>query len=136
MNGTAPQQFKFNLKDDYNFNNEILVYVMHLDNRNVLHVVDSSTTFQEARFLPSLSAKDTWETLCLLWIDSYQEAPDIITHDARTNFVSMKFRNKAKIMGVTCKQVPIEAYWSIGKIEGYHLSFRLLIRFCKLTLQV
>ncbi|KAF1965810.1 hypothetical protein BU23DRAFT_584815 [Bimuria novae-zelandiae CBS 107.79] len=31
-----------------------------------------------------------------------------------------EFRAKAKIMGVTCKQVPIEAHWSVGKIERYH----------------
>ncbi|KAF1969922.1 hypothetical protein BU23DRAFT_582436 [Bimuria novae-zelandiae CBS 107.79] len=31
-----------------------------------------------------------------------------------------EFRAKAKIIGVTCKQVPIEAHWSVSKIERYH----------------
>ena len=60
----------------------------------------------------------------MLWIDTYQGPPDIITHDAGTNFASVEFRAEAKIMGVTCKQVPTEAHWSIGKTERYHAPLR------------
>jgi hypothetical protein len=59
----APRRFKFTLKDDREFNHEILVDVMYLDGKPVLHVIDSATSFNEARFLPSLSTKDTWEML-------------------------------------------------------------------------
>ncbi|KAF1936666.1 hypothetical protein EJ02DRAFT_506416 [Clathrospora elynae] len=90
----------------------------------VLHVIDLATTFNRARFLPSMSTKDTWETLRMLWIDTYQGPPDIITHDADTNFALVEFKSKAKIMGITCKQVPIEAHWSIGKVERYHAPLR------------
>lgn len=27
-------------------------------------------------------------------------------------------------MGITCKQVPVEAHWSIGKVERYHAPLR------------
>ncbi|KAK1916809.1 hypothetical protein P3342_004364 [Pyrenophora teres f. teres] len=37
----------------------------------------------------------------MLWIDTYQGPPDILTHDAGTNFASAEFRAEAKIMGVT-----------------------------------
>ena len=37
-----------------------------------------------------------------------------------TNFDSIEFRVEAKILGITCYQIPIEAHWSIGKIEKYH----------------
>ncbi|EDU46201.1 conserved hypothetical protein [Pyrenophora tritici-repentis Pt-1C-BFP] len=70
----APRRFKFRLKDDREFNFEILVDVMYLSGKPVLHVIDSATTFNGARFLPSMSAKDTWEALRLLWIDTYQGA--------------------------------------------------------------
>ena len=93
---------------------------MYLSSKPVLHVVDSSTAFQGARFLSAISAKETWQALRMLWIDTYQGPPDIITHDAGTNFASAEFRAEAKIMGVTCKQVPTEAHWSVGKIERYH----------------
>src|SRR6266516_5383117 len=124
MHGQAPRRFKFTLKDDHEFNYEILVDVMYLGGKPVLHIVDSSTAFQGARFLPSLSAKDTWEVLRMLWIDAYQGPPDIITHDAGTNFASVEFRNEAKLLGIVCKQIPVEAHWSIGKLERYHAPQR------------
>ncbi|XP_044724430.1 transposable element tc1 transposase [Hirsutella rhossiliensis] len=97
------QRFKFSLKDDHEFNYEILVDVM---------------------FLKSLSTKDTWEALRCLWIDTYQGPPDVVTHDAGTNFASTEFQTEAKMLGITCKEVPIEAHWSIGKVERYHGPLR------------
>ncbi|KAF2023536.1 hypothetical protein EK21DRAFT_118683, partial [Setomelanomma holmii] len=124
LHSSAPRQFKFTLKDDHHFNYEILVDVMYLSSKPVLHVVDSSTAFQGAKFLNATSAKETWQALRMLWIDTYQGPPDIITHDAGTNFASAEFRAEAKIMGVTCKQVPTEAHWSVGKTERYHAPLR------------
>ncbi|KAI0993782.1 hypothetical protein K3495_g14403 [Podosphaera aphanis] len=124
MHSPAPRRFKFTLKDDREFNHEIFVDVLYIIERHVLHVIDSATSFQGARFLKSLSSKDTWETLRMLWIDTYQGPPDIITNDAGTNFASSEFRNEAKILGITCKQVPTEAHWSIGKIERYYAPLR------------
>lgn len=57
-------------------------------------------------------------------MDTYLGPPDWLVHDAGTNFASAEFRNEAKIMGITCKQVPTEAHWSIGKIERYHGPLR------------
>ncbi|KAF1934556.1 hypothetical protein EJ02DRAFT_461091, partial [Clathrospora elynae] len=124
LNSSAPRRFKFTLKDDRYFNYEILADVMYLGSKPVLHVVDSSTAFQGAKFLSAMSAKETWQALRTLWIDTYQGPPDILTHDAGTNFASAEFRAEAKIMGITCKQVPTEAHWSIGKTERYHAPLR------------
>lgn len=124
LNGPAPRRFKFTLRDDREFNYEILVDVMYLSGRPVLHVVDWATAFQGARFLKSMSAKVAWQTLRALWIDTYQGPPDIIRHDAGTNFASQEFRSEARVMGIECKQVPVEAHWSIGKVERYHQALR------------
>ncbi|KAF1936271.1 hypothetical protein EJ02DRAFT_459660, partial [Clathrospora elynae] len=124
LNSSAPRCFKFTLKDDRYFNYKILVDVMYLGSKPVLHVVDSSTAFQGAKFLSAMSAKETWQALRTLWIDTYQGPLDILTHDAGTNFASAEFRAEAKIMGVTCKQVPTEAHWSVGKTERYHAPLR------------
>ena len=124
LNGAAPARFEFKLQDDKEFNFEVIVDVTSLNGKNVLHVVDAATAFLGARFLPSMSAKDTWETLHRLWIDTYQGPPDIITHDAGTNFTSNEFSTEAKAMVVTCKQIPVEAHWSIGKVERYHRPLR------------
>ena len=71
-----------------------------------------------------MTAKETWETLRRIWIDTYIGPPDVLTHDAGTNFASAEFRNEARIMGCTIKEIPVEAYWSIGKVERYHGPFR------------
>ena len=47
-----------------------------------------------------------------------------MTHDAGTNFDFMEFRAEAKILGITCHQIPVEAHWSIGKVEKYHALIR------------
>ncbi|KAF7579221.1 hypothetical protein PtrM4_034610 [Pyrenophora tritici-repentis] len=106
LHSSAPRRFKFTLKDDHHFNYEILVDVMYLSGKPVLHVVDSSTAFQGAKFLSAISAKETWQALRMLWIDTAE------------------FRAEAKIMGVTCKQVSTEAHWSVGKTERYHAPLR------------
>jgi hypothetical protein len=85
LNSSAPRQFKFTLKDDRHFNYEILVDVMYLGNRPVQNIVDASTAFQGAKFLSAISAKETWQALRMLWIDTYQGPPDILTRDAGTN---------------------------------------------------
>ncbi|KAI1003561.1 hypothetical protein K3495_g4649 [Podosphaera aphanis] len=120
----APRRFKFTLKDDQEFNYEVIVDVIKLGDKNALHFVDYATGFNAARFLPSMSAKDTFSTLRLCWIDVYLGPPDIVTHDAGPNFASQEFRAEAKMMGITCKQIPTEAHWSIGKVERYHQPLR------------
>ncbi|EED18931.1 hypothetical protein TSTA_126390 [Talaromyces stipitatus ATCC 10500] len=120
MNQQAPRRFKFTLTDDCEFNYEIVVDIMYLDGKPVLHVVDWATSFQAARFLKSLSAKDTWEALRAAWIDTYLGPPDVISHDTGTNFASNEFKMEARMMGITCHQVLVEAHSSIGKVERYH----------------
>ena len=120
IKGKAPRRFKFTLKKDVDFNYEIIVDVMYLDGKPVFHAVDAATVFRAGRFLKSMSAKDTWKALRQCWIDTYLDPPDIVTHDADTNFDSIEFRAEAKILGITYHQIPVEAHWSIGKVEKYH----------------
>ncbi|KAM4067641.1 transposase [Hirsutella rhossiliensis] len=63
INGTSPQRFRFTLRDDREFNFEITADVVQIGGKPVLHVIDEATAFQGARFLPSMTARDTWETL-------------------------------------------------------------------------
>ena len=55
---------------------------LYLDGKPVLHVVDEATAFQAAKFLKDMSAKTTWDTLRICWIDIYQGPPDNIISDA------------------------------------------------------
>lgn len=124
MNCQSPRRFKFTLHEDHEFNYEIMFDIIYLSNRPVLHVIDVATAFQAGRFLSSILAKETWEAFRFIWIDTYQGPPEIITHDAGTNFASTEFRLEAKILGITCKQIPIETHWSIRKLERYNASLR------------
>lgn len=60
----------------------------------------------------------------MCWIDTYLGPPDIIHHDAGTNFSASEFKTEAKAYGISCHQVPVEAHWSIGKVERYHTPLR------------
>jgi len=120
----APRRFKFSLKDDKEFNNEIVVDIMYLESNPVLHVIDWATAFQAARFLESMSALHTWEALRPCWIYTYLGPPDAVTHDPGTNLASTESKASAKLMGITCVQIPIGAHHSIGKVERYHAPLR------------
>ena len=58
MNSKAPGRFKFILKDNYEFNACIVTDVMYLNGKPVLYIVDEVTTFQAARFLADMTAKN------------------------------------------------------------------------------
>ncbi|PMD55505.1 uncharacterized protein K444DRAFT_645699 [Hyaloscypha bicolor E] len=103
--GKAPGGFKFTLNDDHEFNYYIIVDVMYIDNKPVYHVVDKATAFQAARFLQDISAKTTWETLRICWID---------------NFALGEFKQYALSLDIDTKEVPVEAHKSVGKVERYH----------------
>ena len=124
IKGKAPRHFKFTLKKDVDFNYKIIVDVIYLDGKPVFHAVDAATAFQVRRFLNNMSAKDTLEALHQCWIDIYLSPPDIVIHDMGTNFDSMEFRAEAKSLSITCHQIPVEVYWSIGKVEKYHAPIR------------
>ena len=66
MNHQSPRRFKFTLHEDYEFNYEIMVDIMYLNNRPVLHVIDVATAFQAGKFMTSLTALGLI-TACFLW---------------------------------------------------------------------
>jgi hypothetical protein len=66
MKDSAPRRFKFTLRDNVNFNYKIIVDVMSIEGKSVLYIINTTIIFQGARFLPTISAKDTWETLKML----------------------------------------------------------------------
>jgi len=120
----APQRFKFKLHKEADFNHEILVDVGYFSGKPVLHVICESTGFQAGSFLTDMTAETTWKTLKKCWIDTYLGPPDVITTDSGTNFAAELFRAEAKLAGITCQQVPVEAHHSIGKIERAHKMLR------------
>jgi hypothetical protein len=124
MNAKAPGRFKFTLKDDMDFNYEVVIDIMYIGSKPMLHVVDTATAFQAARFLKDISTKTVWDALRLCWIDVYLGPPDVIAHDAGKQLASTEFRQNARAMAIEVKEVPVEAHNSIGKVERYHAPLR------------
>ena len=93
---------------------------MYLNEKSILHAVDAAKAFQANQFLNSISARDIQKTLYQCQINTYLGPLDIMTLDIGINFDFIKFCTKAKILGITCHQIPVEAHWSIRKVEKYY----------------
>lgn len=113
-------RFKFTLKDEFEFNYSVIIDILYLEGKPVLHVVDSATSFNAARFLKDMSAKSAWDTLRECWIDTYQGPPKYVVHNAGKNFSLNEFRQQAKSLVITVKEVPVEVHNSVGLVERYH----------------
>ena len=57
-------------------------------------------------------------------IDSYLGLLDLITTDARKNFISKEFKHYAATIGVTIKLVPVKLHNSIRMVERYYGPLR------------
>ncbi|POS82415.1 hypothetical protein EPUL_006188 [Erysiphe pulchra] len=68
------------------FNHSIHVDVFYINGKPILHVVDETTRFQAAKWLANMTSQTMWDALRLCWIDVYVAPPDLITHDAGSNF--------------------------------------------------
>ncbi|RFU26353.1 hypothetical protein B7463_g9983, partial [Scytalidium lignicola] len=97
--GKLPGRFRFNLRDDVNFNYSIIVDVFYIDGKPVLHIIDEGTRYQAG-------------------------PPDQIVTDVGKNFVSKEFQQSVMAMGTTLKAVLVEAHNSIGHVERYHALVR------------
>ena len=135
MNQKSPGRFKFTLKDDYDFNFCIIINVMYLSGKPVLQVVDFLTSFQAARFLKDMSARNAWDTLRLCWIDVYLGPPDRIVHDAGKNFSFTEFQQQVKAIAIEVKEIPIKAYNSVRKVEWYYALLRRVYKIISLELE-
>jgi hypothetical protein len=118
--GRSPGRFKFNLRDDVNFNYSVIVDIFYINGKPVLHVVDEGTRYQAGQWLQNISATHTWDTLRQCWIDTYLGPPDQLITDAGKQFTSKEFSQHAGTMGIKVKIVPVEAHNSVGIVERYH----------------
>ncbi|EKD21300.1 polyprotein [Drepanopeziza brunnea f. sp. 'multigermtubi' MB_m1] len=122
--GRSSKRFSIRLKDDTDFNNTVYVDVMHLNGKNVLHVVCDSTNFQAATFLKSMSAQHLLKRFSRCWVNTYVGPLINVVHDPEINFNSATFRSYFKGISSTLKQMLVEAYHSVGLVERYYVFMR------------
>ncbi len=80
--GQSPVRFSFTIKDDIEFNYNVIVDILYMEGKLVLHLVDEATRFQAERWLKDISVKYVWDQLRACWIDTYLGPPNIILSDA------------------------------------------------------
>ena len=124
IHSKAPDRFRFNIKDDMNFNAELIINIMYINKKPVLYVVNSVTVFQAAKFLHNIIATIVWEALQLCWLNIYTNPSDIIVHNAGTNFTAKKFHQSASALSITVKKVSVKSHNSISTVERYYASLR------------
>ena len=123
----SPGRFKFTLRSedaDAQFNHTVFMDVFWLDEKPTLQVVDMATLFHAARWLPNMTGQTAWDIFRLCWMDTYIGPPDLLVHDAGTNFASREFQTNAQVMGIRTKIVPVEAHNSVGVVERMHEPLR------------
>ena len=76
--GRSPGRFMFILKDDLDFNYNVIIDIMYIGGKPVLHLVHEATRFQTGQWLKNVSAQHVWDQLRLCWIDTYLEPPDLV----------------------------------------------------------
>lgn len=128
----APTRFRVTLgAEDVKFNEEILMDIMYIDNRPILHIVDASTHFSAARFLPNVSVKTIWSVLVDCWFCIYTGLPNRILVDQGTSF-GESFVQLARASDVQVNKTGIEAHSSLSICERYHQPLRNTFRKIKL----
>ena len=122
--GRSPGRFTFTLKDDINFNYNVIIDIMYIGSKPVLHLVDEAIRFQAGRWLKNVSAQYVCDQLRFCWIDTYLGPPNLVTADAGKQFMAKKFRQYAANIGIIIKNAPVETHHSIGMVERYHGPLR------------
>ena len=132
--GRSPGRFNFTIKDDIDFNYNIIVDILYIESKPVLHIVDEATRFQAGRWLKDISARHVWNQLRACWIDTYLGPPDLISADAGKQFIAREFKQYAGNMGIIVETANISR---LPQYAGFYLPYTppisRLPRRCKLS---
>jgi hypothetical protein len=79
----------------YGLGEEISVDLMSLNGKTALHVVDSSTLYSSAAFLPSETAVGVWQALMMCWVTYLPGFPRTIRRDSGPQFASESVPTRA-----------------------------------------
>lgn len=105
----APRRFKFALREDKDFDRSVFLDIFCIDSEPIMHILDESTRYQAARWLPKVTSEAMWRTMRLCRIDVYLGQQHVVTHDVGKQFVAKVFQTIAKPLHIDTKCVPIES---------------------------
>ncbi len=120
----APMRFRVSMgHKNVRFNARAYIYIMYLEERPALHIVDEATRFSVARFLPKISTESVWEAILLSWSSVYTELPQHIMVDEGSQFRKV-LGELATLHNVNLEKSGIQSHNSIGIGERYHKPLR------------
>jgi hypothetical protein len=125
----SSNRFNFTLKDDIEFNFNIIVYIFYIEvkleiNKSILHLLNEATRFQADKWLKDITTWHVWDQLRFCWIDIYFKSFDLITSNANKQFIVREFKQYATNMKIRINIVLVKTHHSINMIKRYHESLR------------
>ena len=88
----SSDRFSFIIIDNIDFNHNIIVDILYIQNQSMLHLVDETIRFQTKRWLKNIFVNHVWDQLRICWIYIYLDFFDLISIDADRQFMTQKFK--------------------------------------------
>ena len=60
---SSPRRFRFNIKDDMEFNTNIIIDIMYINSEPMVHCINKATVFRAAKFISSIESKIVWDAI-------------------------------------------------------------------------
>lgn len=99
-------------------------YLVWLDKKPVIHVIDEHTRFRNACFVKSKEATDIWNAFVGCWVSTYVGFPSKIKSDLESAVTSDAFRQISSTHGITLELSGVSAHNGMGKVESAHGPLR------------
>jgi transposase InsO family protein len=107
--------FRTIVPDDVESNRRVLMDVMYTQGKPFLHVVDSGTTFQSARFLELVDVNSVWYCFIECWSRLFIGDPEELVTDQGSVFVSKAFEELCRSCDIILKHTGTESHNILGQ---------------------
>ena len=131
--GPTPIGFKapFPTEDSVKFGEELPMDLMLLDEKTLLHIVDTATCFSAAASLDEdfdQSVEDIWLAFIQIWCTLYTDYPSRLRDDQGSSFTSDRWRQLTDHAGIPLRMSGVKAHSSLGIGERLHETLRSIYR--------
>lgn len=101
-----PERFKVSLPlDGITFNKDVALYLMWLDGKALLHVVDNPTNFSGAQLLRGHTVEDVWYVFLMCWATIYTGFPEKMKVEKGSCFTSIRWERMCHEVGSVSKNL-------------------------------
>lgn len=101
--------------------------IMNVNKTPVLHIVDTTTNFQNAICIISKPTGNPWKAFITCWASFYTCFMNIIGLDRESSFPFVKYLNNDKDLSITLQFSGIESHNAIGQGGRQHYPLCLIL---------